>query len=70
VTERLKLEFRTEMYNVINHSQLGMPSISPFSPGSGTITANAGTAPAGRFMNFSSFDGGGRVIRYQLKFVF
>ncbi len=70
VTERLKLEFRAEMYNTLNHPQLGSPSVSPFSPGAGTLSSNAATSPAGRFLNATFMDGGGRVIRYQLKLRF
>ena len=70
VTERLRAEFRTEMYNGLNHPQLGTPSVSPFSPGAGSLASNAATAPAGRFLNPTFMDGGGRVIRYQLKLIF
>lgn len=70
ITERLKLEFRTEMYNTLNHPQLGSASVSPFSPGAGTLSSNAGTGLAGRFLNPTFLDGGGRVIRYQLKLRF
>ncbi len=70
ITERLKLEFRTELYNAFNHAQLGSPSVSPFSPGAGTLSSNAGTGAAGRFLNPTFMDGGGRVIRYQLKVIF
>ena len=70
VTERLKMEFRAEMYNALNHPQLGSPSISPFSPGAGTLSSNAATGLQGRFLNPTFMDGGGRVIKYQVKFRF
>lgn len=70
VTEHLKLEFRTELYNAFNHAQLGTISVSPFAPGPGTLSSNANTAASGRFLNATLMDGGGRVIRYQLKFIF
>jgi hypothetical protein len=34
------------------------------------MSANVFTSPAGRFLNSNVLDGGGRVIRYQLKFLF
>jgi hypothetical protein len=70
ITERVKMELRAEMYNALNHPQLGSPSISPFSPGAGTLSSNAATGLQGRFLNPTFMDGGGRVIRYQLKFSF
>ena len=45
-------------------------SVSPFSPGNQRIANNVFTSPPGRFLNTSIPDAGGRVIRYQLKFLF
>ena len=71
VTERWSLELRGEAFNVLNHPQYGQLSISPFSPGSaGTLQANATSAPGGRFLNPTFLDGGGRVLRYQVKLIF
>jgi hypothetical protein len=70
ITERFSTEFRAEMYNLLNHPQRGLGSVSPFSPGNSTPSANVSTSPAGRFLNASMLDGGGRVMRYQVKFLF
>ena len=72
IGETARIELRTEFFNVFNHPQFTQGSISPFSPTGGTINSNAATAPAGRFLNPDTVgnDGGGRVIRYQLKLVF
>lgn len=72
ISETKSIEFRTEFYNIFNHPQYVQGSVSPFSPGGGTLSSNAGTAIAGRFLqpNTPTSDGGGRVIRYQLKFIF
>lgn len=70
ITERFRAEFRTEFFNFLNHPQRGIGSVSPFSPGNSTPSANVFTSPAGQFLNLNVLDGGGRVIRYQLKFVF
>jgi hypothetical protein len=70
LTERFQAEFRAEMFNLFNHPQRGQGSVSPFSPGNSTPSASVNTSPAGRFLNLGVLDGGGRVIRYQLKFVF
>jgi hypothetical protein len=70
LTERFHLEFRAEFYNLFNHRQYGIQSVSAFDSGTTTIAANAGTAPQGRFLSPGYADGGARVIRYQLKFVF
>jgi hypothetical protein len=66
VTERFNLQFRTEFFNVLNHPQYGYPSISPFTPGEGTIASNVFGSLAGRFMRPEFMDGGGRTVRYQL----
>ncbi len=68
--EKMRLEFRMEAFNVFNHRQYGLQSVSPFDNGSTTISANVYTSPAGRFLNPGFADGGARTIRYQLKFVF
>jgi len=64
------LEMRAEFYNVFNHPQYGTASVSPFSPGSTGVPANVFTSAAGQFLHPEFSDGGGRVIRYQLKFAF
>ena len=72
ITESTRLEFRTEFFNIFNHPQYLQGSISPFSPTNGNIENTAGTATAERFLNPNTpaTDGGGRVVRYQLKFIF
>jgi hypothetical protein len=72
VTENVRIEFRTEFFNIFNHPQYLTGSVSPFSPTGGLIITNAATAPAGIFLNPNTVntDGGGRVIRYHLKLVF
>jgi hypothetical protein len=70
VVERLSMQFRAEFYNIWNHPQYGVPSISPFSPTAGNIAASVQTSQAGRFLQPQYMDGGGRVMRYQLRLVF
>ncbi len=71
LTERFSLEMRGEAFNVLNHPQYGQLSVSAFSPGSaGSLQSNATTSPAGRFLNQTFLDGGGRVLRYQMKLIF
>jgi hypothetical protein len=70
ITERFTTEFRMEMYNIWNHPQFGAASVSPFSPSGGSMAANVDTSPAGRFLVPNYMDGGGRVIRYQLRILF
>ncbi|MEP7336603.1 MAG: carboxypeptidase regulatory-like domain-containing protein [Acidobacteriota bacterium] len=70
VREGLGLQFRTEFFNVFNHPQYGIGSISPFSPGNAGPSATVFTSPAGRFLQPQFGDGGGRVIRYLMKLTF
>lgn len=76
ITERFGLQFRTEFYNFFNHPMYGTPSVSPFAPGGGEsptaggIAAAVNTSPGGRFLQPQFADGGGRVIRYQLRLRF
>lgn len=66
ITERFSSEFRTEFYNIWNTPQYGYFSVSPFTPGEGTIASNVSGSLAGRFLNPTFLEAGGRVIRYQL----
>ena len=61
ITENTRFEMRAEFFNVWNHPQFMQIS-----------TSSAGTGIAGRFLNPDTVGttGGGRVIRYQIKFVF
>jgi hypothetical protein len=77
ISESATVEFRTEFYNIFNHPQFGTASVSPFSPtgnpgGSNFIPANVTSSVPGQFLKVDtpSSDGGGRVIRYQLKILF
>ena len=72
IQETTSLEFRAEFYNIFNHAQYTQGSVSPFSPGGGTIGSNLNTTVAGRFLNANTpvTDGGGRVVRFQLKLLF
>jgi len=70
LTERMHLEFRAEFFNIFNHRQYGIRSASPFDLGTMTIGANVTNTLANQFLNPIYADGGARVMRYQLKFVF
>jgi len=70
LSETTRLELRAEFYNIFNHPQYGQGSVSPFSPGGTGVSANVFTSPNGQFLQPQFADGGGRVIRYQLKFSF
>ena len=70
VGEAKFFELRAEFYNVFNHPQYGTASVSPFVPVSTGVPANVFTSAAGQFLHPEFSDGGGRVIRYQLKFSF
>jgi hypothetical protein len=72
INERFSLEFRSEFYNIFNTPMYGKVSVSPFAPpqDSQTIDASVFNSPAGRFLNARFQDGGGRVIRWQLRLHF
>jgi hypothetical protein len=72
ITERARLEFRSEFYNIFNTPMYGTVSVSPFAPAQTvqSIPATVFTSQPGQFMNVSSVDGGGRVIRWQLRLHF
>ncbi len=68
--DRYKIELRAEVYNVLNHPQFGNYSASPFDTTLGSINSTASSAPAGRFLSTNYIDGGGRVLKYQIKLRF
>ncbi|MBA3321622.1 MAG: hypothetical protein H0T45_09310, partial [Pyrinomonadaceae bacterium] len=79
ISESTALEFRTEFFNVFNHPQYGIASVSPFAiapngnpGGANFIGTNTTGSAAGVYLqpNTRLSDGGGRVIRYQLKLIF
>lgn len=70
INDRAGFEFRAEFFNFFNHPQYGYPGVSPFAPGAQSISASVTTSPAGRFLQPQFADGGGRVVRYQLKIRF
>ncbi|HEX8721074.1 MAG TPA: TonB-dependent receptor [Pyrinomonadaceae bacterium] len=70
LTENTNFEFRTEFFNIFNHPQYGQGSISPFSPAATGIAASVINSTPGRFLRPEFDEGGGRVVRYQVKFIF
>jgi hypothetical protein len=59
ITERFRLEYRVEAYNVFNHPQFtSVPSRTVI------------TTPATQFVNFNLTNGGGRTMRMGLKIIF
>jgi hypothetical protein len=70
VNETVRFEVRAEVFNIFNHPQYGLTSASPFAPQGTGPGATVFTTPAGQFLRPEFGDGGGRVIRYQLKLIF
>jgi hypothetical protein len=77
INKNTSLEFRTELYDIFNHPQVGQGSGSPFAhlgnpSASDFIASLVNTSTAIFFLvpNTSLADAGGRVIRYQLKRIF
>ncbi len=72
LTERFRLELRNEFFNIWNTPMYGKVSVSPFSPpqNAQTIAANVISSQTGLFLNETAQDGGGRVIRFQLRLHF
>jgi hypothetical protein len=70
INERFQVQFRTEFFNIFNHVQYGVATASAFAPGVGTLGANMQSTLNGRFLRPEFQDGGGRVVRFQLKLLF
>ncbi|MEO8126582.1 MAG: hypothetical protein ABI822_05775, partial [Bryobacteraceae bacterium] len=72
LTERFQLQFRAEFYNIFNTPQYGTVSVSPFAPSQlvQTVAANVTASQPGLFHKETAMDGGGRVVRWQLRLHF
>jgi Carboxypeptidase regulatory-like domain/TonB dependent receptor-like, beta-barrel len=65
INERLRLQFRSEFFNIFNHPNFSLPNVTVNSSGFGTITSTPDVAngnPLG--------DGGPRQVQFALKLVF
>ena len=72
LTESVAIQLRTEFFNLFNTPQYGTISVSPFAPpqNAQTVPATVFSSAQGVFANEKSVDGGGRVIRFQLRLQF
>lgn len=68
ISEKVFFEARAELFNAFNQPQFPTPTLDL----SDLITSNASTLTQGFFLNPDTVNtsSGGRVVRYQLKFVF
>ncbi len=73
VTERLRLQFRMEAFNVFNHRNFTLGNLSVFpsltnalSPGYASLTG----VPTGAFLNSTLFNGGSRRIQLGVKIAY
>jgi hypothetical protein len=62
ITERWKLQFRTEIFNIFNHTNLGLPNPSTDLTGGGQITSTVNQA---QFTAQTS-----RLVQFALKLTF
>jgi len=61
ITEATSLQFRAELFNILNHTNFGVPTLGAFSS-TGAPNANAGT--------ITSIVGTSRQIQFALKLLF
>jgi Carboxypeptidase regulatory-like domain/TonB dependent receptor len=77
LTERFKLQFRADFYDIFNHRSLTLTQPSVFEPSvnnalSSTYTTMTASAPFGgsQFLDPTQFSGGSRNIQFSLKLMF
>lgn len=70
LTEGWRLQLRGDSFNVFNHPQYASPSVSPFAGGPQAVPASVFGSAAGQFLRPQFADGGGRVMRYELRLRF
>ena len=63
LSERFRVQFRAEFFNIFNHENFGLPSVSVFSS-SGAINASAG------LITSSNANSTPRQIQFGLKLIF
>src|SRR5438067_509448 len=67
IRENLKLEYRVEAFNVLNHpQQTGIPGLDV----TNTTGTDSTTGSPGRFLNYDFVSGGRRSVRMGLKIIF
>ena len=70
LTERVRLRFRLEAYNVFNHPNFTIGNLSVFPSTTNALTqgyASLTGVPAGTFLNSKMFNGGGRQLQLSIK---
>ncbi|HEY6342887.1 MAG TPA: hypothetical protein VIY49_15450 [Bryobacteraceae bacterium] len=65
IKERMHLQFRAEFFNILNHSNFGLPNASAF-----VQTANGGGAPNPTFGRITTTTTNSRQIQFALKLLF
>jgi Carboxypeptidase regulatory-like domain len=74
IHESLRLQFRAELFNVLNHPSFGPPDSFLFDPFFGlatqTLAQSSGSAPGGANLNSLYQIGGPRSIQFALKLLF
>ena len=72
LTERCPLQFRAEFYDIFNTPQYGTVSVGSLAPSRlvQAVEANVTASQPRLFLKETAMDGGGRVIRWQLRLNF
>jgi len=71
VFERLNAQFRAELFNILNHTNFGIPALNAFTAVGGLAGSPAGiTGNAANAGQISTIVGTSRQIQFGLKFFF
>jgi hypothetical protein len=65
LTENVRLQFRSEFFNIFNHPNFALPNVTVNSAGFGSIASTPDVA-AGNPLG----DGGPRLVQFALKLLF